>query len=162
GDKFALLETAGPHKDNPELRLGAFRWFNHWLKHDDGSVIEQVREPFAPEQLRVFDKLPADARNAQIQDPFVDPEPIQLPEQPNIWKSNCRPYKILLKSMLSSGWPAEPPRLDAKIVADVRHDGLRQRAIDFVSEDDVPLRLWVATGDRVEKPALVVLTALNE
>src|SRR5262249_36091810 len=28
GDRFVLLETAGPHKDTPELRLGAYRWMN--------------------------------------------------------------------------------------------------------------------------------------
>ena len=32
GDRFALLETEGPHEDTPELRLGAFRWMNRWLK----------------------------------------------------------------------------------------------------------------------------------
>ncbi len=33
-DHFALLETKGPHKDTPELRLGAYRWMNRWLKND--------------------------------------------------------------------------------------------------------------------------------
>ena len=33
-EKFVLLETSGPHKDTPELRSGAFRWMNKWLKND--------------------------------------------------------------------------------------------------------------------------------
>ena len=37
-EKFALLETKGPHKDTPELRAGAFRWMNRWLKDDTGEV----------------------------------------------------------------------------------------------------------------------------
>ena len=40
-DKFALLETKGPHKDTPELRRGAFRWMNRWLKNDNGEVTER-------------------------------------------------------------------------------------------------------------------------
>ncbi len=40
GDKFALLETKGPHKDTPELRRGAYRWMNRWLKDDTSEVTE--------------------------------------------------------------------------------------------------------------------------
>src|SRR5262249_6382681 len=42
-----------------------------------------------------------------------------------------------------------------------KHDGLRLRAYDFVSEDEVELRLWLLTAAEVEKPSLVVLTAVD-
>ncbi len=57
-EKFALLETAGPHKDTPELRLGAFRWMNRWLKNDNSEVTDREGPKFTPQQLRVFEPLP--------------------------------------------------------------------------------------------------------
>src|SRR5262245_50331931 len=33
-EKFQLLETKGPHRDTPELRVGINRWMNRWLKDD--------------------------------------------------------------------------------------------------------------------------------
>src|SRR5262249_47320650 len=59
-DRFALLETKGPHKDTPELRAGEYRWMNRWLKNDNSEVNEKDRPRFTPEQLKVFDKLPLD------------------------------------------------------------------------------------------------------
>src|SRR5207253_244376 len=45
---------------------------------------------------------------------------------------------------------------------DVKHDGLRLRAFDFTSEDNVELRLWLLTAAKVDKPSLVVLTSVDE
>jgi len=44
----------------------------------------------------------------------------------------------------------------------VRHHQLRLRAFDFTSEEALDLRLWLLTADKVEKPGLVVLTAVDE
>src|SRR5262249_34328990 len=45
---------------------------------------------------------------------------------------------------------------------DVKHDGLRLLAFDFVSEEEIELRLWLLTAEKVDKPTLVVLNALDE
>jgi hypothetical protein len=39
---------------------------------------------------------------------------------------------------------------------------LRLRAFDFVSEENISLRLWLLTAEKVERPSLVVLTAVDE
>ena len=43
-DKLGLHITEGPHKDTQELRIHAFRWFNHYLREDD-SLITSAAAP---------------------------------------------------------------------------------------------------------------------
>jgi len=162
GEKFQLLETAGPHKDTPELRLGAFRWLNHWLKHDDGPVVEPVREPFTPQQLRVFERLPTDARNARIDESFVKRESFEPPLDAEMWLQLQRLQPNVLQHLFQWRWTTIAGPIEVRAAADVSVDGLRLRAFDFISEEDVPLRLWLATAAKVEKPKLVVLTAVDE
>jgi hypothetical protein len=165
-DRFQLLETRGPHKDTPELRLGAYRWMNRWLKGDKEEVTEAEAKRLAPPQLKVFDTLPPDAINALVPEGWRKPA---RPEQPRAaevarewWKGQAPQWREALRERVFRGWPQQPPALNAKPAADVKHDGLRLRAWDFVSEEEVELRLWLLTAAKVEKPTLVVLNALDE
>jgi len=166
GDKFVLLETAGPHKDTPELRLGAYRWMNRWLKGDDNDVSERERKRFTPQELKVFDKLPSDAINASVHDTFIRPAAPELPSSTEVarewWKGEQLEWRAALRDKVFRGWATRAPALDEKLAADVTHNGLRLRAFDFVSEENIPLRLWLLTAEHVEKPSLVVLTAVDE
>jgi hypothetical protein len=166
GDKFVLLETAGPHKDTPELRLGAYRWMNRWLKGDDGDVSERERKRFTPQELKVFDKLPSGAINASVHETFILPAAPELPTSAEVarewWKGEQEEWRAALRDKVFRGWTPRPPALNEKLAADVTHNGLRLRAYDFVSEENVPLRLWLLTAEQVEKPSLVVLTAVDE
>jgi hypothetical protein len=68
---LGLQITEGPHKDTQELRTHAFVWFNRFLKNED-PIIRVPAEPLLqPQQLRVFEKLPADEINTKIQETFV-------------------------------------------------------------------------------------------
>src|SRR5262249_12913195 len=60
------------------------------------------------------------------------------------------------------GWPENPPPLNPRPAADIVHNGLRLRAFDFTSEEEVELRLWLLTAAKIEKPGLVMLTAADE
>jgi hypothetical protein len=166
GDKFVLLETQGPHDDTPELRLGAFRWLNRWLKQVTGDVSERQRKPFTPTQLKVFDQLPADAINATVHESFIKPANSELPASGEVakewWKGQREEWMVQLREKVFRGWPANPPPLEVKKAAEVNHQGVRLRAYDFTSEENVPLRLWLLTAEKVEKPSLVVLTAVDE
>jgi hypothetical protein len=165
-DKFKLLETTGPHKDTPELRLGAYRWMNRWLKNDTGPATDEPRPKFEPKQLKVFDTLPADQINTTVHETFIKPAHIELPQSPEVakewWKGEEEKLRTALKEKVFRGWPEKPPALNVKPAEDVKHDGLRLRAYDFVSEDEVELRLWLLTAKNVEKPSLVVLTSVDE
>jgi dienelactone hydrolase len=165
-DKFVLLETTGPHKDTPELRLGAYRWMNRWLKNDDADVSERERRRFTPQELKVFDKLPSDAINDSVHESFIRPASPELPKSQEVarewWKGEQVEWRAALRERVFRGWTPRPPALAEKLGADITHNGLRLRAYDFVSEENVPLRLWLLTAEETEKPSLVVLTAVDE
>jgi dienelactone hydrolase len=165
-DKFALLETAGPHKDTPELRQGAYRWMNRWLKGDNNAVVEKEQPRFTPQQLKVFKEFPDDAANATIHESFIIPATPELPNVPEVarewWTGQSREWLQALGERVFHGWPEKPPKLEPRPAADVKHNGVRLRAFDFISEENVELRLWLLTAEKVDKPSLVVLSALDE
>jgi hypothetical protein len=166
GDKFQLMETKGPHKDTPELRAGAFKWMNRWLKNERGEISDPERPKFDAKQLRVFDRLPDDSLNPTIHEVFRKPARIVLPHSPEVakewWKGKAPELLAGLREQSFRGWPDKAPALNARPAADVKHDGLRLRALDFVSEEGIDLRLWLLTAEKTEKPTLVVLNALDE
>ncbi len=166
GDKFVLWETKGPHKDTPEMRQGEFQWMNRWLQHDTSPIADPDYPKFTPEQLKVFDHLPADALNPRIHEIFTKLAKLELPHDSTAagawWKERRRDLLQQLRGRVFHGWPAKSPTLNPRPVADIKHNGLRLRAFDFTSEDAVDLRLWLLTAAKVEKPSLVVLTAVDE
>jgi hypothetical protein len=91
---------------------------------------------------------------------------LELPEAAEVarewWNGKAPELMQGLREKVFRGWPENPPALDARPAADVASDGLRLRAFDFISEDNVELRLWLLTAAKVERPSLVVLTAVDE
>jgi X-Pro dipeptidyl-peptidase (S15 family) len=166
GERFQLMETRGPHKDTPELRQGAFAWMNRWLKKDTGPVDLPDYPRFTPQQLKVFKQLPRDALNATIHESFIKPARITAPRSPEVartwWQERSKGLRKELGEKVFRGWPGKPPALDPHLAEEVSHKGLRLRAYDFVSQEKVPLRLWLMTAEKVKKPKLVVLTAVDD
>ncbi len=165
-DRFALLETKGPHKDTLELRLGEYRWMNRWLKGEKGEVSEPERPRLTPKQLKVFARAPEGAVNDMIHETFRRPARLELPEAPAVarewWKGKAPQLRKALAEHVFRGWSQAPPPLNVRPAEDVKHDGLRLRAFDFLSEEEVPLRLWVLTHEKTEKPSTVILSAVDE
>jgi hypothetical protein len=165
-DKFALLETSGPHKDTPELRLGAYRWMNRWLKDDTNDVTEPEPARFPPQQLKVLSRAPDDAANATIHESFIRPAVTELPRVPEVtrqwWVGRSREWLQALRERVFHGWPESPPPINPRPAADIVHNGIRLRAFDFTSEADVDLRLWLMTAAKVEKPGRVIVTVADE
>jgi hypothetical protein len=166
-DRFVLLETAGPHKDTPELRLGAYGWMNRWLKHDPAEpVSEQERPRFTPAELKVFSRLPDDARNATIHETFLKAAHPQLPEVAEVarewWTGQSEIWRTALRTDVFHGWPERPTDLAIRPAGEIKHNGLRLRSFDFTTQEGVDLRLWLLTAEQVEKPSLMVLTAVDE
>jgi hypothetical protein len=166
GDRFALLETAGPHKDTPELRLGAYRWMNRWLKGEAGDATEEERPRFAPGQLKVFDRTPEDAINGMVHETFIKPAPTELPQASAVarawWAGKREEWLQELRDKVFRGWPCDPPALDPRPAGEATHNGLHLRAFDFRSEEGVDLRLWLATAEGVAAPKLVIVNVLDE
>jgi dienelactone hydrolase len=166
GDRFDYFQGSHGHVDTPELREAAFRWMNRWLKDDPGDFQDDRKARFTPQQLKVFSRLPDDTLNTMIEEYFIKPAHAELPKSPEVarewWKGASEAWKQALRERVFHGWPDKAPALNAKAVADVKHDGLRLRAYDFTSEEAIDLRVWLLTHEKTEKPSLVVLNALDE
>jgi dienelactone hydrolase len=151
-EKFQLMETKGPHRDTPELLAGINGWMNRFLKGDPSAeTAAMLDKPLKPQQLKVLDRVPADAINPTVQQTFV-------PE------AGGEPRADLLTGLATviGGWPQKNLPHNAKPAADITHDGVRLRAIDYTSEAGIELRLLVQTAAGAERPARVVLSVLDE
>ena len=81
-----------------------------------------------PKQLKVFDRLPADAINATVQESFLKPARIELPQaagrDQGVVEGQARSrLHLALKEQVFRGWPTNPPPLNVKPAEDVKHKG---------------------------------------
>src|SRR5690606_24447254 len=148
--------TEGPHKDTPELRLGAFRWMNRWLKGETGPVTEAKHDPLPPEELKVVERIPEGAVNATVHEVFRKPASFETPRSPEVarqwWDAKKSMLTQALREKVFRGWEDSPPDLNARRAGDRSVGDVRLRAYDFVSEEGIELRLWLVTAAGVEKP----------
>jgi hypothetical protein len=138
-DRLGLVIGPGPHVDSPNLQVPVLRWFDQHLKGTTGPLEGYAEKQFAPDQLRVFTELPAESKNARIQESFgpVLARPASLPE-----------LRRFLRERVFAGWPEHPGPLALRETGREEADGLRLRIFEFRSQAEVPLRLWV-----VDRPA---------
>jgi hypothetical protein len=152
-NRLGLAIAPGPHNETPELQLAVMRWFNRHLKGADTPVGTAAKKYFTPEQLRVFETLPADAINTNIADTFVPPA---KPE-----KKSAEELRAALQAKVFANWPdTNTPAAPRRAVA-IERDGLRFSAWDFVSQSDVPLRLYLLESATVRPEKLVELNVLD-
>jgi dienelactone hydrolase len=157
-----LQITEGPHKDTQELHIHAFHWFNRFLKGDQPPIEMAALKLFEPEDLRVFDKLPADQQNTTIQETFTAladiPEPAADRAQ---WEQQRDAWLTALKEKSFRGWPEKTTGgLDLEEVFSATRGDVTFRAFDFNSPENIRLRLYLAHRAGL-KPADLELVVLN-
>jgi dienelactone hydrolase len=146
--QLGLVLAPGPHSETPELQLAAMRWFNRQLKGVEMPVETIAQKFFTPEQLRVFDSLPTNSINTNVADTFVPPAKAE--------KKSAAELRTALRAKVFAGWPEEGTPPAPKRAFGIERDGFRFSAWDFVSQHDVPLRLYlleslaVQTADQIE------------
>ncbi|MGA2787325.1 MAG: acetylxylan esterase [Verrucomicrobiota bacterium] len=153
-NQLGLILAPGQHDETPELQLGVMRWFNRYLKGEETPVETAAKRFFSPEQLKVFETLPADAINTNIAETFV---PRAKPE-----KKSAGELRTTLREKVFAGWPDAGTPPAPKRVFSVEHDGVRFSAWDFTSQPDVPLRLYVLENATPKPPEWVELNVLNQ
>ena len=161
-DKVALHITAGGHKDTQELRVHAFRWLNHHLKGDDELIEKTAVKLLEPAELKVFDDLPRDQRNTEIQETFVAAAaPPAAESKPRLLTQQAR-WLAALREKSFAAWPQDdaPPTVEAAFVCE--RDGVSLKAFDFTSQEEIPLRLYIAQRAGLKQPDLVVLNVLDQ
>lgn len=109
-EDVALHTTAGPHKDTQELRVHAFRWFNHYLRGTDELIDKTAIKYFSPQELKVFDKLPKDEINTKIDEHFV-PKAESTTEilSHTSWETARANWQKNIEGHLFNRWDKEAP-----------------------------------------------------
>lgn len=164
-DKLGLQITEGPHKDTQELRCHAFRWFNRFLKNEDGLIVENAEDRSTKEELKVFAELPADEQNTRIQESFVPvAAPPVVPPNVEAFQQQAEAWKQALLKQTFAGWPQAPGELGVKEAFSVEKDGVMLSAYDFTSQGPIRLRLYLARPAKIEAKDLdlVVLNVLDD
>jgi len=111
GDNLGLQIAEGPHKDMQPLHVGAFHWFERFLR--GRGLMDMIREPaepiFAPDELRVFEELPKDEINTRADEVFVPAVQPEVPRNAEEWvtlRDGLRRRlfaSVLPESVLTSG-----------------------------------------------------------
>jgi len=114
----------------------------------------ETRKWFAPEELRVFAHLPADAINTNIADSFV---PLPKPQ-----KRSAEELQTALRKKVFNGWPNDDLPLEAKQVFSVEREGVIFTAWDFSSQPNVTLRIYLLEDTAMKGTGAVQLQVLNE
>ena len=143
GDVFDTLVSIGGHAYRKDIRQGAYRFINTYLKNDPRHVEDTERDlvtrldgkwrhPIPPEELRVFPKdedLPEDELNSRIDRFFVPRARVDLPRPGGFkeWK------ETLLRELKRVTFRAFPEKVEwkARII-----DSARDR-VEFRSEPGI-------------------------
>jgi len=136
-EQLGLIVTEGPHKDTQELQVPVMRWFNKWLKKSEAPVPNYAEKLFTPQQLKVFDKLPADEITSKCHETFT---------QLAIDSASFEPKKALAELQLKTfgGWPTATLPANVRQVAATETDGVKLTVHEFDSESGIRLRFYLA------------------
>ncbi|MCC9601368.1 acetylxylan esterase [Stieleria sp. JC731] len=154
---LGLHLTQGPHKDTQELRVGAFRWLNRFLRDDD-SLIQDVATPlFKREQLKVFDQLPSDEQVTSIHETFVP----KVDEGLDV-ESVAAVNNVIagLRSMTFNGWPKDETPLDIQEVTS-ENAAADCRVLEFSSQHPYRLTAYVICRAK-DRDAPTEITVLDQ
>ncbi len=159
-EDVALHITAGPHQDTQELRIHAFRWFNHYLRNTDELIEKSATKFFEPEELKVFSKTPTDEINTSIDEVFVPAAnslgSLLASDSPGIKKASSD-WKRQLTNLSFRGWPAEDTAPSTKLLGRVDTGKLNMSAFLMTTQPNVSTAvLWFQKGPSKRAKLLVV------
>ncbi|MEI9897950.1 MAG: hypothetical protein WDN28_29855 [Chthoniobacter sp.] len=166
-ENIGIHIAEGPHLDTQQLNFGAFNWIDRFLqgaKRED-LIDEPARPAFKPRELKVFTEIPKDEKVTSIDQSF---RPRLPPEDRAAHRCGMAATARWLDA---SAPPRLLPRLARRCHASTPHppaastaEGLRLTKVDFQSEADIPLTLWLLHRADVkpEDLELVVLNALDD
>ncbi len=153
-ENLGIAITPGGHGDSQELRVPAFNWFNKHLKGKSVLIDNPATKLFTPQQLKVFNKLPADERTTTIHNTFS-----------RVVTGNSKPkgsdILLNLRQKTFGGWPELGSKLQIEKVSDGERDGVRSVTYEFGSQPGIRLQIHVTHKTDLAKDATVHLRVLN-
>ncbi|MCH2371311.1 MAG: prolyl oligopeptidase family serine peptidase [Pirellulales bacterium] len=157
-DKVSLHVTSGPHKDTQELRVHAFRWFNHFLKGDDDLIRVPAEKFFKPQELQVFkEALPQDQQNTKISHSFVPvADLLDVADTSGAVDLLVEDVQDTLLAKAFRAWPENPVDLNVRKIADAYAEDLVMTSYDFISQAGIKLRLYTVHRKDLVKASKVL------
>jgi hypothetical protein len=145
--KLGLQIAEGPHKDTQPLNVGAFAWFERFLKGADSMALldEPAKKLLEPDALRVLSERPKDQINTTADDEFVPRNTVK---------------EDALREQVFGGWPEKACALASEAVPRWESGGVAWQAWDFTSQEPWRLRLFVLCDAGV-KPAEIERVTLE-
>jgi len=161
---LGLNITEGPHEDTQELQVHEFVWFNRFLKKSESPIEKVAVKFFEPEQLKVFESLPADQRNTRIQEVFVPPATISLPTGSAEWDAMKTDWMRRLTTLCFGAWPAGELTQDVQEISSTAQKGIRWTEYEFLSQEPYRLQLLVTSAETLDRTQAqrVVLNVIDQ
>jgi dienelactone hydrolase len=149
---LGLVIGPGPHKDTQDLQVPVFRWFNRHLKGEDSVITQAAVKLFTPQQLKVFDRLPEDAINTNIQHLFVPKA-----AGPGATTAPLAPVLEQLRQQCFAAWPEDTGPVAVRPLFRETRKGVVYEALELVSQPHVALRLYVMARASARRAQPLVL-----
>ncbi|MBK8506371.1 MAG: acetylxylan esterase [Saprospiraceae bacterium] len=139
---IALNIVGGGHHDVQEIRIHPFRWFNHFLLHNDELIEIPAKKWLQPEDLRVFDQLPKDQINTKIDSFFVPVATSWMDQmQSTSFETNQQVWMEQLKRYVFAGWPKSPVGNSVTKLEEIQAENLLLTIYSINSEANIELPL---------------------
>jgi cephalosporin-C deacetylase-like acetyl esterase len=158
-DSVAEFDLPTGHSDVPPYRKEADEWLARWLT---GKVIpfdESTLQLSEPQQLKVLDKYPANAKNEGIHKMFIRTHQIRPVKTPNEWQQRRRVLIDDLKKKVFRAFPERRVPFDAWSGAErvwtTRYaDSFN---VEFTTEENVRVQgqLFIPRDGKRGHPALI-------
>lgn len=171
GDRYAFVETPGPHSYHEISRTKIFSFFIKHLMGKDvspdqvGDIDESEDSLLSEDELRTYvNGAPADDRTKTIQDSFQKmAEPPQIENVAQL-KEHREKVTAFLKEKTFGAFPKNPPDLDVRLFNRSSEGESGRATYSFISEEGYRLKVNCQWGDDQEeaKPVLLVLNSSGE
>jgi len=161
---FGIAIGPGPHKDTPEMQTPVFHWFNLNLKQDSSVPVESAGPKlFSPQDLKVFNTIPADQINSSIQDSFVPAaKPPEIPKTVEEWQDLQKSWMENLRAKCFAGWPEESESPPLRQLYSVETQGLKYEAYEIQSQTNVVLPFCLVGKEGSVKPTRLELYVADD
>jgi dienelactone hydrolase len=165
-EKLGLQVAEGPHKDLQPLNVGAFAWFERFLKGADPMALldEPARKRSEPESLRVFAEIPKDQINTVADESFVPRAGVTVPTDSAAWDVQHAGWMKALRQTVFAAWPEKPCDLVTTPRDGIAFNEVAVQFWDFTPQEPWRLRMWVlrdaaAKPEEIREVTLEVLDA---
>ena len=151
-EKLGLQVAEGPHKDLQPLNIGAFAWFDRFLKGADAMALldEPAKKRSEPESLRVLAEIPKDQINTVADETFVSRALVTLPESAVAWNAQRAIFMKELQRTVFAAWPGKPCELVTAPRNGAAFNGVAVQFWDFTPQEPWRLRMWVLRDEAVK------------